>query len=171
MRYGPATVNWKPFDILQFWKINIPLMSNLTTGQCLFAVCEKDLWLCQGLLRVCNSKSKQIYTVCKRLNYQNPFMLARTYMDYIGTHVPIDFPLTVLSALSAKVRAISGNSGDLFALGFCFEYWIPYTSVKVYSLLFVPSAKSLFISAAKFSSVFFLASIGYFFLLLAKIHH
>lgn len=35
-----------------------------------------------------------------------------------------------------------------------FECWIPYTSLKVYSLLVLPPAKSLFLSTAKFSGVF-----------------
>lgn len=61
------------------------------------------------------------------------------YMDNTGTHVCTKVPSAVLGALSTKVRAISRNSGVVFALGFFFWVLNPlHFTESIFSSGFAP---------------------------------
>lgn len=164
--YDSVKTLWCP----KVWEMN---SSNVQhhNWSCLLAVYEKDFQYWQRPPRIPNSGSKQMYTVCKRLNYQSLFMLARTYMDNTGTCVCTKVPSAVLSAFSTKVRVVSKNSGVLFALGFFFECWIPLMLHWKYILFwFCPLPNLCFFPLPNFP-VSLWASMGYSFFLPAKIEH
>ena len=121
---------------------------------CQIAVYKTDFQYWWRSPRVRNSGSKQMYKVCEGFNYRSIFMLPRTYMNNTGTHVCTKVPSVVLSALSTEVRAVSWKSDQSHCIWFLFWVLNPsYTALKVYTLLILPPARSLFLPTVKYSGV------------------